>query len=80
MNTELEHLRIRIMAMKHFFTPLSAQFSELICELDRKTASDTFPGPDHTQLPQIPNAATQSVQVTQQTRRFRAWVEDKVLS
>ena len=80
MDTELEHLRIRMIAMENLLITLLAKSSDRPRELDREMTIHTFPSPDFTQLPRPLGAAAQMVHLVERAGHFRSWVEGKALS
>ena len=80
MNTELEHLRIRMIAMENLLITLLAQSSDRPRELDREMAIHTFPSPGFTHLTRPPGMAAQMVRLVERAGHFRSWVEGKALS
>ena len=80
MNTDLEHLRTRMIAMETRLITLLAQSSDRPRELDREMAIHTFPSPGFTHLPRPPGMAAQMVRLLERAGHFRSWVEGKAVS
>ena len=80
MNTDLEHLRTRMIAMENLLITLLAQSSDRPREPDREMAIYTFPSPSFTQLPRPLGMAAQMVQLVARAGHFRSWVEGKAVS
>jgi hypothetical protein len=78
-NTELDHLRMRMIAMENLFIVLLAQASDLSRELGREMATYISPRPGHTHHPRTLGAAAQMVHLVERARHFQGWVEGEVL-
>jgi hypothetical protein len=78
-NTELDHLRMRMIAMENLFIVLLAQASDLSRELGREMATYISPRQGHTHHPRTLGAAAQMVRLVERARHFQGWVEGEVL-
>ncbi|MBA3623084.1 MAG: hypothetical protein H0W48_01165 [Methylibium sp.] len=79
-NTELEHLHIRMIATENLLITLLAQASDRPRELGREMATYISPRPGFTDHPRTLCAAAQMVHLVERTRHFAGWVEGDVLS
>ena len=80
MNTELEHLRIRMIAMENLLITMLAQAPDQQLELGCEMAAFISPRPGFTHHPRTVGAATQMVHLLHRARHFQGWVEGDALS
>ena len=80
MNTELEHLRVRLIATENLLITLLAQSSDGPRELGREMAAYISPRPGFTHHSRTLGAAAQMLHLVERARHFRDWVEGDVLS
>ena len=80
MNTELEHLRIRMIAMENLLIAILAQVPDQQLELGSEMAAFISPRPGFTHHPRTVQAAAQMVHLLRRGRHFQRWVEGDVLS
>jgi len=80
MNTELEHLRVRMIAMENLLITVLAQAPDQQLELGREMAAFISPRPGFTQHPTTVGAATQMAHLLQRARHFQGWVEGDTLA
>jgi hypothetical protein len=79
MNTELEHLRIRMIAMENLLITILAQAPDRQLELGCEMAAFISPGPGFTHHLRTVGAATQMAHLLHRARHFQGWVEGDVL-
>ena len=79
-STELEHLRIRMIAMENLLIAMLAQAPDRQLELGCEMAAFISPRPGFTHHPRTVGAAAQMVHVLHRARHFQGWVEGDVLS
>lgn len=79
-NTELDHLHIRMIAMENLLITLLAQSSDGPRELGRAMAAYISPRPGFTHHSRTLGAAAQMPHLVERARHFRDWVEGDVLS
>lgn len=79
-NTELEHLRVRIIAMENLLITILAQAPDQQLELGREMAAFISPRPGFTKHPKTVAAAAQMVRLLDRGRHFQGWVEGDDLS
>ena len=79
-NTELEHLRVRIIAMENLLITMLAQAPDQQLELGRETAAFISSRPGFTKHPKTVAAAAQMVRLLDRGRHFQGWVEGDDLS
>ena len=70
-NTELDHLHIRMIAMENLLIALLAQASDLTHELGREMATYISPRPGFTKHPRTLAAAAQMVHLLERARHFQ---------
>ena len=75
MNTELEHLRTRMIAVENMLISILAQAPDQQLELGREMAAFISPRPGFTHHPRTEGAAAQMVHLLDRARRFQGWVE-----
>ena len=80
MNTELEHLHIRMIAMENLLITLLAQEPDQQLELGFAMAAFISPRPGFTHHPRTVGAAAQMLHLLQRGRHFQGWVEGDALS
>ncbi|MCY7307542.1 MAG: hypothetical protein LH632_15640 [Rhodoferax sp.] len=80
MNTELGHLRIRMIAMENLLITVLAQAPDQQLELGREMAAFISPRPGFTHHPTTVGAATQMAHLLQRARHFQGWVEGDALA
>ena len=80
MDTEIEHLRMRMIAMENLLIAMLAQAPERQLELGCEMAAFISPRPGFTHHPRTVGAATQMVHLIHRARQFQGWVEGEVLS
>lgn len=80
MNTELEHLHIRMIAMENLLITLLAQAPDQQLELGFEMAAFISPRPGFTHHPRTIGAAAQMIHLLQRARHFQGWVEGDPLS
>ncbi len=74
-NTELEHLRIRMIAMENLLITMLAQAPDLQLELGSEMAAFISPRPGFTRHSRTVGAAEQMVHILRRARHFQGWVE-----
>ena len=79
MSTELEHLRIRMIAMENLLITMLAQAPDQQLELGSEMAAFIAPRPGFTHHPRTVGAATQMVHLLHRARHFQGWVEGVAL-
>ena len=79
-NTELEHLRIRMIAMENLLITLLAQAPDRQLELGSEMAAFISPRPGFTHHPRTIGAAAQMIHLLHRARHFQGWIEGDVLS
>jgi hypothetical protein len=79
MTTELEHLRIRMIAMENLLITILAQAPDRQLELGCEMAAFISPRPGFTHHPRTVGAATQMAHLLHRARHFQGWVEGEVL-
>jgi len=80
MSTELEHLRIRMIAMENLLITILAQAPDQQLELGREMAAFISPRPGFTHHPRTVGAAAQMVHLLDRARHFQGWVDGDALS
>lgn len=80
MNTELEHLRIRIIALENVLITILAQSPDQQLDLGSKMAVFISPRPGFTHHSRTIEAATQMVHLLDRGRHFKGWIEGDTLS
>lgn len=80
MSTELEHLRIRLIAMENLLITSLSQAPDCQLELGAAMAAFISPRPGYTHHPRAVGAATQMAYLLDRARHFQGWVEGKELS
>ena len=80
MSTELEHLRIRMIAMENLLITMLAQAPDQQLELGSEMAAFISPRPGFTHHLRTVRAATQMVHLLHRARHFQGWVEGDALS
>lgn len=80
MNTELEHLRIRMIAMENLLITMLAQAPDRQLALGSEMAGFISPRPGFTRHPRTVGAAAQIAHLLRRGRHFQRWVEGDVLS
>ena len=71
-NTELDHLHIRMIAMENLLIALLAQASDLARELGREMATFISPRPGFTRHPRTLAAAAQMLHLLERARHFQS--------
>jgi hypothetical protein len=79
-STELEHLRIRMIAMENLLITILAQAPDRQLELGREMAAYISPRPGFARHPRTVDAAAQIVHLLDRARPFQGWVEGDALS
>ena len=79
-STELEHLRIRMIAMENLLIAMLAQAPDRQLELGCEMAAFISPRPGFSHHPRTVGAAAQMVHVLHRARHFQGWVEGDALS
>lgn len=79
-DTELEHLHIRMIAMENLLIALLAQAPDQPRELAREMATFISPRPGFTHHPRTLGAAAQMVHLVERAWHFQGWVEGELLS
>lgn len=79
MNTELEHLRIRMIAMENVLIAMLAQAPDRQLELGREMAGFISPRPGFSHHPRTVGAPAQMAHLLRRDRHFQRWVEGDVL-
>jgi len=69
-NTELVHLRVRVIALENLVIALLAQASDRQLELVREMAAYISPRPGFTQHPLTVHAAAQMIHIVERAGRF----------
>jgi len=80
MNTELEHLHIRMIATENLLIALLSQAPGRLRELGCEMATFISPRPGFTPHPRTLGAAVQMVHLVERARQFQGWVEGDSLS
>ena len=80
MNTELEHLRIRLIAMENLLIAMLSQAPDRQLDLGCEMAAFISPRPGFTHHPRTVGAATQMVHLLHRARHFKGWPEGAALS
>lgn len=80
MNTELEHLHIRMIAMENLLIALLAQAPDQPRALAREMATFISPRPGFTHHPRTLGAAAQMVHLVERAWHFQGWVEGEPLT
>ena len=80
MDTELEHLRMRMIAMENLMIALLTQAPDRQLELGSEMAAFISPRPGFTHHPRTVGAAAQMVHLLHRARQFQGWVEGDALS
>lgn len=80
MRTELEHLRIRMIAIENLLITLLAQADDQPREMGREMATYISPRPGFTPHPKTLEAAAQIRHLLKRGRHFQDWVKGEVLS
>jgi alpha-beta hydrolase superfamily lysophospholipase len=80
MNTEMEHLHIRMIAMENLLITILTQSPDQQLELGREMAAFISPRPGFTHHPRTVGAAAQMVHLLDRARHFQGWVEGDALS
>jgi hypothetical protein len=80
MNTELERLRMRLIAMENLMISLLAQAPDRQLELGCEMAAFISPRPGFTQHPRTVGAAAQMIHLLLRAWRFHGWAEGDTLS
>ena len=79
-DTELEHLRIRMIAMENLLIALLSQAPDRQLELGSEMAAFISPRPGFTHHPRTVGAAAQMVHLLLRARHFQGWAEGDALS
>ena len=79
-NTEVEHLHIRMIAMENLLIAILAQAPDQQLELGREMAGFISPRPGFTHHPKTVGAAAHMVHLLDRARRFQGRVEGDTLS
>jgi len=80
MNTELEHLHVRMIAIENLMIALLAQNPDRPRQLGREMAVFISPRPGFTRHSRTLGAAAQMVHVVERARHFQGWVAGELLS
>ena len=80
MSTELEHLRVRVIALENLVISLLSQAPERPRALGREMATFISPRPGFTQHTRTLAAAAEMVHLVERAQHFQGWVEGGVLS
>jgi hypothetical protein len=80
MHTELDHLRIRMIAIENLLITLLAQADDPPREMGREMATYISPRPGFTPHHQTLEATAQMRHLVKRARHFQDWVKGKVLS
>jgi len=80
MNTQLEHLGVRTIAMENLLITMLAQATEQHLELCREVAAFISARPGFAQHPGTIDAADQMVHLLRRAQRLRGWFEGDSLS
>ncbi len=80
MNTELEHLRIRMIAIENLLIAMLAQAPDRQLELGSEMAGFISPRSGFTHHPRTVGAAAQMAHLLRRGRHFQGWVEGDVLA
>jgi len=79
-STELEQLRIRVMALENLVISLLSQAPERPRALGREMATFISPRPGFTQHTRTLAAAAEMVHLVERAQHFQGWVEGELLS
>ena len=74
-NTELEHLHIRVIAMENLLIALLAQDPDRARRMGREMATFISPRPGFTRHPRTLGAAARMVHAVERAQHFQGWVE-----
>ena len=80
MSTELEHLRVRVIALENLVISLLSQAPERPRALGREMATFISPRPGFTQHTRTLAAAAEMVHLVERAQHFQGWVEGGLLS
>jgi hypothetical protein len=80
MSTELEHLRVRVIALENLVISLLSQDPERPRALGREMATFISPRPGFTQHTKTLASAAEMVHLVERAQHFRGWVEGGLLS
>ena len=79
-STELEHLRVRVIALENLVISLLSQAPERPRALGREMATFISPRPGFTQHTRTLAAAAEMIHLVERAQHFQGWVEGGVLS
>lgn len=79
MRTELEHLRIRMIAVENLLITLLAQASDQPREMGREMATYISPRPGFTPHHKTLEAAAQMRHLVKRARHFQDWIKGEIL-
>ncbi|MEO6745764.1 MAG: hypothetical protein ABIN08_14895 [Caldimonas sp.] len=79
-DTELEHLHVRMIAMENLLIAMLAQAPDQPRALAREMATFISPRPGFTHHPRTLGAAAQMVHLVERAWHFQGWVEGELLS
>lgn len=79
-NTELERLRVRVMALENLVISLLSQAPERPRALGREMATFISPRPGFTQHTRTLAAAAEMIHLVERAEHFQCWVEGGLLS
>ena len=80
MNTELEHLRVRMIALENLMITVLAQAPDRQLELGGEMAAYISPRPGFTPHPRTVGAANRMAHLLDRARHFQGWVEGEELT
>ena len=80
MNTELEHLRSRLIALENLLIAMLSQAHDRQLDLGCEMAAFISPRPGFTHHPRTVGAATQMVHLLHRAQHFKGWPEGAALS
>ena len=80
MSTELERLRVRVIALENLVISLLSQDPERPRALGREMATFISPRPGFTHHPRTLGAAAQMVHLVERASHFQGWVEGELLT
>ena len=75
MNTELEHLHIRVIALENLLIAMLAQYPDRARDMAREMATFISPRPGFTRHHRTLGAAGRMLHVVERARHFQGWVE-----